>query len=264
MIRSPDYALLDRAGATHTAFYPRSDRSAPPAGASDHSLEVASGIYLGARLYGSNPRCPTIVYFHGNGEVASDHDDVSPMYFQAGTNLLVVEFRGYGTSNGEPTFATLMSDASASAALAHELLNERGFSPQRFVMGRSMGAHSALEIAAHAPTGFLGVILESGAGNLRRWIERLDLGDDGLTLLAEHEAKIRSIRLPCLMIHGERDDLIPLDRAKEVYEMLDATERELLVIPNAGHNDIVWTGAREYFSAIKRFILRYGEGIGST
>ena len=127
-----------------------------------------------------------------------------------------------------------------------------------------MGAHSALEIAAHAPAGFLGMILESGAGNLRRWIERLDLAGEGPRLLAEHEAKIRSIRLPCLMIHGERDDLIPLDRAREVYEMLDATERTLLIIPNAGHNDIVWVGAREYFAAIKQFIHRYPDASGTT
>lgn len=255
-MESPDYAVLDRGGAARTAFYPRHDPSAPPQGASDHAFEVAPGIHLGARLYAANPDWPTIVYFHGNGEVASDHDGVAAMYFQAGANLLVAEFRGYGKSNGEPTFATLVADARVAASLAHELLDERGFSPERFVMGRSMGAHSALEIAAHAATGFRGMILESGAGNLRRWIERLDLGDEGPRLLADHEAKIRSIRLPCLMIHGDRDDLIPLDRAKEVYEMLDATDRTLLVIPEAGHNDIVWVGAREYFAAIKQFVSR--------
>ena len=139
VIGSPDYSVLDRAGAARSAFYPRSDRSAPPEGASDHSLEIADGIHLGARLYGSNPGCPTIVYFHGNGEVANDHDDVAALYFQAGANLLVVEFRGYGKSNGEPTLTTLMSDARAAAALAHELLDERGFSPERFVMGAAWG-----------------------------------------------------------------------------------------------------------------------------
>lgn len=255
-MESPDYSVLDRGGAARTAFYPRNDPSAPPQGASDHSFEVAPGIRVGARLYAGNLDWPTIVYFHGNGEVASDHDDVAPLYFRAGANLLVVEFRGYGKSNGEPTFATLVADARVAASLAHALLDERGFSHARFVMGRSMGAHSALEIAANAATGFRGMILESGASNLRRWIERLDLGDDGPRLLEAHEAKIRSIRLPFLMIHGERDDLIPLDRAMEVYQLLDATDRTLLVIPNAGHNDIVWVGAREYFDAIKEFVSR--------
>jgi fermentation-respiration switch protein FrsA (DUF1100 family) len=56
------------------------------------------------------------------------------------------------------------------------------------------------------------------------------------------------------MIHGEVDDLIPLDRARELYGMLDLTERELLVIPHAGHNDIVWIGQVPYFAAIGRFV----------
>lgn len=91
-----------------SAITPRSERSAPPEGASDHSLEVAAGIRLGAGLYGSKPGCPTIFYFHSNGEVASDHDDVAPLYFQACANLRVVEFRDYGMSNGQPIFSTLM------------------------------------------------------------------------------------------------------------------------------------------------------------
>ena len=52
---SADYALLDRAGAARTAFFPRPDHSRPPVGASDHLLEVAPGIRLGARLYAADP-----------------------------------------------------------------------------------------------------------------------------------------------------------------------------------------------------------------
>lgn len=257
MTISPDYAALDRAGAAQAAFYPRRHTSPPPHGASDHLLEVEPSIHLGARLYTSDISKPTIVYFHGNGEVASDHDDVASHYSLAGTNLLVIEFRGYGTSNGQPTFESLVADARESMQLAHTLLDEHGFSNKRFVMGRSMGAHSALEIAANASTRLRGLILESGAGNLRRWIQRLDLGPTGPELLAAHEAKLRSIHLPCLMIHGQYDDLIPLELAKEVYDTLEGSEREMVVIPNAGHNDIIWIGAEEYFAAIKRFVERF-------
>ena len=256
MRQGPDYGVLDRAGAAQSAFYPRRGGSAPPPFASDHLFEVAPGIQLGARFYVSGQELPTIIYFHGNGEVASDHDDVAQMYFRSGTNLMVVEFRGYGTSNGQPNFETLVTDSRVAVRLAHAMLDELGFSKARFVMGRSMGAHSALEIAANAPDGLRGMILESGAGNLRRWIERIGGGDEGIRLAEAHEAKIRSIRLPTLMIHGERDELIPLDRAREVFEMLDPADRTLLVIPGAGHNDIVWLGAREYFAAIKDFVGR--------
>ncbi|MGE0601682.1 MAG: alpha/beta hydrolase [Dehalococcoidia bacterium] len=254
MTTAPDYSALDRAGAARTAFYPRPDHSAPPKSATDHRFEVEPGIHVGARLYMADPAFPTIVYFHGNGEVASDHDDISEFYFASGANLLVIEFRGYGASNGQPTFESLVKDARTSIVLAHEFLDRLGFGKVRFVMGRSMGAHSALEIAANAPDGLSGLILESGAGNLRRWIDRLDLGEEGMRLLAAHEAKLRSIQLPCLMIHGEYDDLIPLATAREVYDLLESSDRKMLVIPNAGHNDIVWVGAQQYFAAIAEFV----------
>ena len=251
---APDYALLDRAGAARTAFFPRPDHSRAPAGSSDHLLEVAPGIRLGARLYATDPALPTIIYFHGNGEVAGDHDDVAQFYFNAGLNLFVVEFRGYGDSDGDPSFATLVADARSAAALTHKLLDERGFAAGRFVMGRSMGAHSALEIAANAPAGFKGMILESGAGSLRRWLERLDIDPaQGRQLVEAHEDKIRSIRLPVLMIHGEIDELIPIARAREVQALLAGTTCEFVTIQGAGHNDIVWVGYREYFAAIQAF-----------
>lgn len=257
MTTGPDYAVLDRAGAAQTAFYPRSEHSAPPPFATDHLFEVEPGVRLGARFYAKDRSLPTVIYFHGNGEVASDHDDVVSLYFSAGTNLMVIEFRGYGASNGRPSFETLIQDARTSVRMAHQLLDSLGFDNARLVMGRSMGAHSALEIAANAAAGLSGLILESGAGNLKRWIDRLDLGEEGLQLLAAHEAKLRSITLPCLMIHGEHDDLIPLASAREVYNMLESSDRKLLVIPRAGHNDIVWVGANEYFAAIAEFVTRY-------
>lgn len=260
MTTQPDYAALDRAGAARTAFYPRSERSSPPAGASDHRFEVAPGVRLGARFYAADKSFPTILYFHGNGEIASDHDDVAQLYHRAGTNLLVIEFRGYGASNGTPTFESLVLDAKTSVALAHALLDDRGFAASRFVMGRSLGAHSALEIAANAAEGLSGLILESGAGNLRHWVQQL--GQEGQALAAAHEAKLRSITLPCLMIHGENDELIPLESAMQVYEMLASSEREMVVIAGAGHNDIVWIGTAQYFEAIGRFVAQYAGHAG--
>lgn len=127
-------------------------------------------------------------------------------------------------------------------------------------MGRSLGAHSALEIAANAAEGLSGLILESGAGNLRRWVQQL--GQEGQALAAAHEAKLRSITLPCLMIHGENDELIPLESAMQVYEMLASSEREMVVIAGAGHNDIVWIGAEQYFEAIGRFVAQYAGHAG--
>ena len=251
----PDYALLDRAGAA-SIFFPRPDSRPPPAGATDHLIEVEPGIAVAARFYVLSPSHPTILYFHGNGEIASDYDDIAPLYHQAGVNLFVTEFRGYGRSAGRPSVAHLVSDARPLAERFHATLDEQGFDERRFVMGRSLGSQPALEIAARAGDRFRGLIIESGAASIRRLLARVGLADsgEGATLAALHEAKIRGIRLRALLIHGEQDDLVPLAQAAELYDLLSGTDRTLVVIPGAGHNDLLWLGHRPYFEAIRSLV----------
>ena len=253
--QAPDYALLDRAGAGFI-FYPRPDERPPPSGASDLEIEVAPGVAVAARFYVVDQSQPTILYFHGNGEVVGDHDDIAPQYHEAGANLFVAEFRGYGRSGGSPSVANLVADARAVADHFHATLDERGFDRGRFIMGRSLGSQSALEIAARDGDRFRGLIIESGASMVRRLLDRVGFAgsEEGERLAKAHEAKIRSIRLPALLIHGAHDDLVPLSHAAEMYGLLTGTGRDLVVIPGAGHNDILWLGRREYFDAIESFV----------
>ena len=258
----PNYALLDRAGVASSMFYPRPAEGAPPRGATDHLIEVEPGVEVGARFYASERSGPTLLYFHGNGEIASDHDDIAPLYHEVGLNLFVAEFRGYGSSGGQPSVAALVADAHPLSDFFHAALDEGGFSESRFLMGRSLGAHPALELAANDDRRFRGLILESGAGNIRRMLGRTGLLDTevGGRLAAAHEAKIRSVVLPTLLIHGERDDLVPLSAARELHELLAGASRSLVVIPHAGHNDILWLGQRQYFEAIHRFVTHSAGG----
>ncbi len=255
----PDYGLLDRAGISRQVFFPRRDHVPPPAGASDLLIEVEAGAAVGARFYVADPGLATILYFHGNGEVASDHDDLAPFYQKAGANLFVAEFRGYGRSGGAPTFSDLVGDAHPVAQRFHGLLDEEGFAPSRFIMGRSLGAHPALEVAARAPDRFRGLIIESGAGSMRRLGERLGPEADAAAvarLVDAHEAKLRSIQLPTLIIHGERDDLIPVEQARALADTLAHVAPELVVLSGAGHNDLILLRQREYFAAIAAFVAR--------
>ena len=257
---TPDYSLLDRRGASARIFFPRPDPSEPPDGARDFRIEVAPGVELAGRLYATDPAWPTILYFHGNGEVVGDHDDIAPLYHQrASSNLFVVDFRGYGKSSGSPSFATLVGDAHPVATRFHQFLDELGLTAARFVMGRSLGSHSALEVASNAAGRFSGVIIESGASSLRRAVGLVGGGlspEERAELSAAHEAKIRGIQLPALIIHGRQDDLVPIATAEQLYELLAGTERELVVIPGAGHNDLLWVGLVPYFAAIDSFVRR--------
>lgn len=256
-----DYGLFDRVEMAIPLFYPRPDRTPAPPGATDHAIEVAPGVSVAARHYAAAGARGTLLYFHGNGEVVGDHDGIAPLYRAVGLDLFVVDYRGYGGSGGRPSVAALVADAHPVAERFHALLDARGASRARFLMGRSLGSHPAVELAARRPEGFRGMILESTAAHLRRLLMRLavplDPGESE-ALLAAHEAKIAGITMPVLMLHGERDTLIPLEQARAIEALLRNAERSLVVVPGAGHNDILWSGRAQYFEAIDAFVTRHG------
>ena len=145
-----DYALLDRAGVAASIFFPRPDFTSAPEGASDHIIDIDRSSTVAARFFAADTAFPTILYFHGNGEVASDYNDFAPFFHAAGLNLYVADFRGYGASKGTPTFEGLVYDAHKVSEHFHKILNDHGYSKTRFIMGRSLGTHPALEIAAQS------------------------------------------------------------------------------------------------------------------
>jgi len=256
---TPRYELVDRLGVANWIFYPRREHTPAPEGAEDHIVPVP-GARLVCRLYVHGNDLPTVLYFHGNGEVVSDHDAVAPLFARCGANLFVAEYRGYGASDGTPAFATLFSDAHAVLVYLRAHLERRGFPARVVVFGRSLGGFPACELAAAAPD-LRGLILESAAVNLRRLVARAaGPGRDGELdeLVRGHEARLRAIRVPTLWIHGERDELIPLESAAEAFERIGSSEKEFVLIPGAGHNDILWRGLERYVGAVSEFIARYG------
>jgi len=251
----PDYSLLDRGGVSAQIFFPRPDPSPVPAGATDHLVEIGDGVSIAARRYETDATGPTIVYFHGNGEVVGDHDGIAPLYHSIGANLFVFEFRGYGRSTGSPTMEHLVGDGALCGRRALELLDGDGFDGPRFVMGRSLGANPALEVAARV-SGFDGLILESGAGNVGRFVSRLGLqpSQDLDRLIAAHQAKLAAITMPTLIIHGLADDLVPVENALATAELLTGSEVTTELVAGAGHNDLLLVDPGRYIDAISNLI----------
>ena len=77
----------------------------------DLSVEVGEGASISCRFYIGHKEWPWILFFHGNGEVVSDYDEVSPFYHQEKMNMVVADYRGYGVSSGIPTLTDLVRDA---------------------------------------------------------------------------------------------------------------------------------------------------------
>jgi alpha-beta hydrolase superfamily lysophospholipase len=254
-----DYSPLDPL--SRAIFYSRPDRSRTPPGALDLAIPVAPGVELGARFHPRDAASPNILLFHGNGEVAGDYDEIAADYRGAGVGLLVVDFRGYGRSGGEPRFSSMISDARASFAGARAELGGHGFAGPLFVMGRSLGTHCALELAALHGAELAGLVIESGSGELERLVRfaGLDPREPAVAALIErHLEKLRSIELPLLVIHGERDEMIPQADAHALLERLGSKRKRLELIPGAGHHALWWRGRQRYFAALADFVRSVG------
>ncbi|MDV7392895.1 hypothetical protein RZS08_16110, partial [Arthrospira platensis SPKY1] len=95
----PDYSLLDRPEVLACLFHPR--RGYRPGGQADDGdprIPVADGVVIGGRCHWTDPEAVTILFFHGNGEIAEDYDDLGPLFAQRRINFLVADYRGYGSS----------------------------------------------------------------------------------------------------------------------------------------------------------------------
>jgi alpha-beta hydrolase superfamily lysophospholipase len=254
-----DYSRLDHPGILGFVFYPRPDWSPPPPEATDHAVAVAEGVSVGCRFYPSGETAPSILYFHGNGEVVYDYDGIAPLYNRAGINLFVADYRGYGQSGGVPSFASTVSDAHEVFRYFSTTLRSDGYSGSLFIMGRSLGSLSAVELAASGLPQLSGLIIESGFTSAARLLAYLGVGlrspelDDFDGASVE---RIRSITMPVLLIHGERDQIIPHEQAEVFYRNVGSADKRLLTIPHAGHNDLMLLGMEEYFAAVADFVSR--------
>ena len=175
---------------------------------------------------------------------------------QRGLSLFVADYRGYGSSGGYPTFSTMIRD---SHPIYRFLIDNvmQGDVPL-FVMGRSLGAHSAVELASHYPQRFKGLIVESGAANPVRLLRLLGcmVAPEVVERLEQAvAARANAITLPLLVIHGEYDSLIPRSEAEGFFNAAASDDKCLVIIPGADHNDILLVGMEKYFSALAEFVL---------
>ncbi len=255
------HPVLDRPEVLRVLFHPRPEYSTSslPPGVYPLAVDVEPGVAIGARLYPASPGSPAILFFHGNGEIAADYDEIAPLYTRLGITLLVAEYRGYGTSGGSPTCSNLLTDAVSVFDSLDRIFDDRGLAPSRvFAMGRSLGSAAAIEVAVQAGKQLAGLIIESGGWDTVGLLARLGVHVEGGVEAADgfgSREKMRLITIPTLIIHGEDDVLIPAADGRELYRSSAAEDKRLVLIPGAGHNDLMMTGMAHYFEAIRAFVF---------
>ena len=241
-------------------FYPRKQWGSPlnTEGVKDLLLDLPDGVSLGGRFFLSKETSPTILYFHGNGEIASDYDEIAPLYVERGLNLLVMDYRGYGRSSGKPTISSLLEDAENLLEPLSRWFRENDLEGPLWVMGRSLGSLPAIHLAASRGEIFEGLVVESGFADTLGLLERVG-APIGARSIPEpwprvNLSNISRVKLPTLIIHGELDEIIPIEDARALWQACGSDKKQLLVIPGAGHNDLLWIGKRDYMDAITKLV----------
>jgi len=232
-------SLFDSAEFNRSLFFPRRDVSRAPEGARDLRVEVAPGVSLHLRVHRAPGAHAMVLLFHGNGEVVADYDAVGSNYAELDIALAVVDYRGYGASDGVPTLRTCLTDAYPVLAAA---LAAAGEVPV-VVMGRSLGSACAAELCQDAPASSPGFIFESGIADVHGLIRRRGIHLDGPLPeqdLADFDPlrKFARCEARALVLHGERDTLIPPSEAELTYATLKSADKTLALVPGRGHNDL--------------------------
>jgi hypothetical protein len=237
-------------------FHPRPEWriSAMGLGAESHLIPVAQDVAVGARFHLAGKGRPSILFFHGNGEIVTDYEEMGLLYTQMGINFLPVDYRGYGCSTGQPTVTAMMRDARVILDYIRTWLSEQGYTGPLLVMGRSLGSAPALELANRCPSVIDGLIIESGFARIGPLLRLIGI-DMTLYGLSEGQGprnldKIRQWNKPLLVIHAEYDQIISFTEGQALFEASPAADKKLLMIPNATHNDIFFRGMNAYLQAI--------------
>jgi fermentation-respiration switch protein FrsA (DUF1100 family) len=207
--------------------------------------ESVTGLYLpnpGARY--------TILFSHGNAEDLGDDLPLLDIYRRAGFSVFAYDYRGYGTSTGQPTEAGLYADAEAAY---NYLTGELHVAPRDIiVMGRSLGCAAALQMAVTHPSA--GLVLEAPFQTAFKVLTRVRLLPFDKF---DNESRIRQYRGPLLVIQGISDEVVPLRHGQRIFAIASGPKQSLWV-PGAHHNDVLFTATQKYLDALHSFAATLG------
>ena len=236
-------------------FYPLKEIDATPKdwGLSYDAVELKladktriSGWYL------SHPQADkTLLFFHGNGGNISHRGDSIYIFHKLKFNVLIIDYPGYGKSEGSPSESGLYQ--SADAAWQY-LISDKKVNPENIIIfGRSLGGAVATDLASRVKAG--GLILESTFSSARDFIDiAFPVFSHFIYLRYSFDSlnKIKKVGTPVLVIHSPNDEIVPFELGQKLFAAVQS-EKEFLQI-EGGHNDGFMQSIRPYMQTLRIFI----------
>jgi fermentation-respiration switch protein FrsA (DUF1100 family) len=247
----PLLVTFSAVGCTQTFFQPQRPLIDTPGSAGldyeEVSLRADDGVelftwFLPAR---GTPQA-TVLFLHGNAENISTHYANIAWMPAEGFNVLALEYRGYGRSAGTPSLPGVQLDIDAAM---RALLARRDVDPRRIVLfGQSLGGALAIHYAANGAqrSALRAVVADSAFADYRRivkeklagffvtwpfqWLPALTVDNDYSPRATVHAVS----PTPLLLIHGERDTIVPPHHSRLLYDAA-AQPKDLWLLPGVGH-----------------------------
>ncbi len=240
----------------HPVGYAPGPEWRPPANGEDVWVKSAGD----ERIHGwfvraaRQPAAATVLYCHGNGGNLTNVGWIAEELSRRGFDAVVFDYRGYGRSDGKLKDEWgLYADTEA---VYDYLIRERGAKLDRLVIyGQSLGSTAAIDLASRKRCAAL--IVESGLSSasemgaiafpwLPRWLHFLARNR------FESARKIASVGCPVLITHGTKDEIIPVEQGRRLYE--SARDPKRLLIVEGGDHNLVGAGGDRYLNSISEFI----------
>lgn len=198
-----------------------------------------------------------LLFFHGNGGNISHRLDSIEQFHRLGLNVFIIDYRGYGQSEGSTTEVGTYLDA---AAAWRYLTQERGFAAEQIIIfGRSLGGAVAAALAEKHPPRLL--ILESTFTSVPEMAgRRFPFAPTRQLARIQYNtaARLPNIHVPLLIIHSPEDEVIPFDQGQALYQVANQPKQFLQI--SGGHNDGFLISAAQYEPAVAAFIKQHTTG----
>jgi len=215
-------------------------------------ITTDDGVRLHAWFAAAEGASRTILYFHGNaGNLSLRLANIGWLQ-ELPANVLAVDYRGYGKSEGKPTEAGVYRDAEAAYDY---LARERKIPPEQLVvLGQSLGTAVAVDLASKRQVSAL--ILEAGFPSAKR-VAQQAMGLPGLGWIIrarfDSAAKLKSVRTPVLVAHCRKDSVMPFVLGEELYAAANPP-KQFVVYPDDCHEPLYTADPDDYAAKLRAFL----------
>jgi len=220
-------------------------------GAQEIWVTTEDGVKVHGLWWDEPAGAPVVLFFHGNAQDVFQwspvHDELAPLECR----MLLMDYPGYGKSEGEPSEKALYSDGRA----ALQWLRDNGVDDGDIVVfGKSLGGAVACGVCPGLT--LRGLVLESTFTSLLAVSKDLFpfmQGELPSEDVYHSAARIKDIHCPVLVVHGDADALIPVSEGLELFEAANEP-KELVIVRGAGHNDVSLVGGEAYAAHIRQWL----------